>query len=73
MDTKIIEWLLEDNSWLRFAVETQLLGKKAEPSLATADSKIQVVICSAPRCQDTICNKYFLSFIAQLTCVSMEP
>ncbi len=44
MDTKIIEWLLEDNSWLRFAVETQLLGKKAEPSLVTYDSKIQVVI-----------------------------
>ncbi len=44
MDTKVTDWLLEDNSWLNFAVETQLLGKKAEPSLAAADSKIQVVI-----------------------------
>jgi len=44
MDTKVIDWLLEDNSWLKFAVETQLLGKKAEPSLVAADSKIQVLI-----------------------------
>jgi hypothetical protein len=44
MDEKVKDWLLEDNSWLKFAVENQLLGKKAEPSLATADSKIQIVI-----------------------------
>jgi len=44
MDTKVIDWLMEDNSWLKFAVQTQLLEKKVEPSLAIADSKIQLVI-----------------------------
>lgn len=44
MDTKVIDWLLEDNSWLKFVVETQLLREEGKPSLVTADSKIQVVI-----------------------------
>lgn len=44
METKVVDWLLEDNSWLKFAVETQLLGKKAEPSLVIADSNIQTII-----------------------------
>ncbi len=44
MDTRVIDWLLEDTSWLSFAVQTQLLEKKIEPSLAIADSKIQLVI-----------------------------
>ncbi len=44
MDTTVIDWLLEDNSWLKFAVETQLLQEEVKPLLATTDSKIQIVI-----------------------------
>jgi|GEM_PF-3959290 hypothetical protein len=40
----IIDWLLEDNSWLNYAIETQLLEKMVEPSLVTTDSRIQIVV-----------------------------
>ncbi|KNY29546.1 hypothetical protein [Pseudobacteroides cellulosolvens] len=44
MDTKVINWLIEENSWMNFAVETQLFDKKAEPAIATNDVKIQKII-----------------------------
>ncbi len=40
----VIDWLREENSWLKFAVEAQLLKKNTEPSIATKDSKIKTVI-----------------------------
>ena len=44
MDIEVINWLLEGNPWLKFAVETQILGIKSEPSPAAGDSKIQAII-----------------------------
>ncbi|HAE61636.1 MAG TPA: hypothetical protein DCG38_04825 [Eubacteriaceae bacterium] len=44
MENIIINWISEENSWLKFAVENQLLGNQSDPSAATDDYKIKAVI-----------------------------
>ncbi|MBN1778527.1 MAG: hypothetical protein JW811_10460 [Clostridiales bacterium] len=44
MNDPILDWIAEGTPWLRYAVETQLLGKTADVSAAMADENIRVVI-----------------------------
>jgi hypothetical protein len=39
--TNTLEWLLQGPDWIKFAVEGQLLGEKADPRLALEDPAIQ--------------------------------
>ncbi len=44
MEKAILDWITEESPWLRFAVETQLLGKPSDSSAAVKDPKIQTVV-----------------------------
>jgi len=44
MDNEIMDWLLEGPAWMRFAVESQLLGSDADPRSALGDESIQKVV-----------------------------
>ncbi len=40
----VLEWLMDGPSWVSFAVETQLLGRRSDPSLAWDNKEIGDVI-----------------------------
>jgi hypothetical protein len=44
MENAIFNWIAEESPWLRFAVDTQLLGKPSGASAALHDPKIQAVV-----------------------------
>lgn len=44
MENVIFDWIAEESPWLRFAVDTQLLGKPSGASAALHDPKIQAVV-----------------------------
>jgi len=44
MNEEIIGWLLEGPSWMRFAVESQLLDSEPDPQTALQDKAIQKLV-----------------------------
>ena len=44
MDNAILDWIAQEDPWLRFAVNTQLLGIPSDPAAAVNDPKIQTII-----------------------------
>ena len=44
MDKKIIDWLLEGPAWIRFAVESQLLGSRPDVQSVLNDPVIQQIV-----------------------------
>lgn len=44
MNDQTVNWIAQGGLWLRFATETQLFGRKADPSLALEDPNIRTVV-----------------------------
>ncbi len=44
MENSIFDWIMEDSSWLKAAVKSQLLGYQPDSSAATEDLKIRKII-----------------------------